>query len=816
MINNYFKIAWRNLLKRKSNTLINVLGLSTGMAICMLLLLFINDEWRYDQFHEKKDRIYRLALERKYPGRSTFYSFIPASIGEAAKTEFPEVEESTRLISARGFGSTFVKIGDKIFEEKEVLFADSNFFRVFSAPLLAGDPKTALEKPNSIVINKSAAIKYFGSTNDIVGKTLEIEDRPNTITGLVDDWPDHAHFSFNMLIATNTFLQNVPKDYISFSAHTYLLLNEKSNPAELEAKLPRIVEKYVSGSIEKNFGQTYTQFISSGNGYRYFLQPLTKIHLTSDLEGELGANGSERSVYIFLVIAIFILVIACINFVNLSTARSMERAKEVGIRKTFGSDKKSLISQFLVESVLISLVSILLAVILAILLIPWLNEISGKQLSSTYFLQPPVLLLLLFFTVIVGFIAGLYPAFVLSSFKPIEVLRGKPGIKSGGVSLRNGLVVFQFATSVMLIICTLIVNQQMDFVLSNKLGYKKDHIVTIERTDLLGDKAEAFRNELMKIPGVEKVSGTTSAPGMPNYFGQSFQLKGTTENRTGRGILTDDAYLDVLSLTLLKGRFFNRTFGMDTLSIVLNESAVSALGIKGDPIGVSLTSPDEQLNPPGGQTLNTYSVIGVVKDYHYQSLHQEVAPLFFINLRKFTPVDPLLMIKLKPDQLQETLKAIESQWNNFIKGRPLNINFLDQSLEKLYLSEQTMRKVFSAFSLLAIFIACIGLIGLIAYTTQLKTREIGIRKVLGASVGNILILLGKNFLLLISIASLIAFPIAWWAMHRWLQDFVYRVNMQWWIFLVAGLAALSIALLTISIQAIKAAIANPVKSLRQE
>jgi putative ABC transport system permease protein len=816
MLKNYLKIAWRNLLKRKSNTIINVLGLSTGMAICMLLLLFIQDEWRYDQFHEKKDRIYRLALERKYPGRSTYYSFIPASIGEAAKITFPEIEENTRLFSADGFGSTFIKLGDKIFEEKEVIFADSNFFSVFTAPLLEGDSKTALGKPNSIVLNQSAALKYFGIKSGVLGKTLEIEERLYTITGLVSDWPDHAHFGFNMLISSNTFLQNEPRNYINFSAHTYLLLKENTNATKLEAKLPQIVEKYVAGAIAQNFGQSYEQFIASGNGYRYFLQPLTKIHLTSDMEGELGANGSERSVYIFLVIALFILLIACINFINLSTARSLERAREVGIRKTFGSERKSLIGQFLLESVMVCLGSAIIAVLLVIIFLPSLNNISGKSLNVFYFLQPKMFLLIGLFTLLIGLIAGIYPAFVLSSFKPIEVLRGKSGAISQGTVLRNGLVVFQFASSVILIICTLVVNQQMDYVLSNKLGYKKDHVVTIERTDLLGDKAEAFRNELMKIPGVEKVSGTTAAPGIPNYFGQSFQLKGTTENRTGRGIFTDDAYLDVLSLNLVSGRYFNKSFGTDTLSVLLNEKAVAALGIKGDPIGVNLTTPDEQLNPPDGKSFNTYTVIGVVRDFHFQSLHQQVEPLFFMNLRKVSQVDPLLIIKMKPDRLPETLKAIEGQWNSFIKDRPLNLDFLDQSLARMYQSEQTIRKVFSIFSILAIFIACIGLLGLISYTTQMRTREIGIRKVLGASIGNILVLLGKNFLLIISIASLIAFPIAWWAMHRWLQDFVYRVNIQWWIFLMAGLAALSIALLTISFQALKAAIANPVKSLRTE
>lgn len=810
------KIAWRNLLKRKSNTIINVLGLSTGMAVCMLLLLFIQDEWRYDQFHEKKDRIYRLALDRKYPGRSTFYSFIPASIGEAAKTTFPEIEESTRLLSARGFGSTFIKLGDKILEEKEVLFADSNFFLVFTSPLLEGDPKTALEKPNSIVLNKSAAIKYFGISSGILGKTLEIEDRPYTITGLVADWPEHAHFGFNMLISTNTFLQNEPKNYINFSAHTYLLLKENTNASNLEAKLPQIVEKFVAGAIAQNFGQSYEQFKSSGNGYRYFLQPLTKIHLGSDMEGELGANGSERSVYIFLIIALFILLIACINFINLSTARSLERAREVGIRKTLGSARKSLIVQFLFESVMISFISLVIAILLVILFLPSLNNISGKSLYISSFLQLNIFLLLFLFTLLTGLIAGIYPAFVLSSFKPIEVLRGKPGVKSKGVTLRNGLVVFQFASSVILIICTLVVNQQMEYVLSNKLGYNKDHVVTIERSDLLRDKAEAFRNELMKIPGVIKVSGATAAPGMPNYFGQSFQLKGTTENRTGRGIFTDDAYLDVLSLSLVSGRYFNKSFGTDTLSVVLNEKAVTALGIKGDPIGVSLTTPDEQLNPPDGKSMNTYTVIGVVRDFHFQSLHQQIEPLFFMNIRKVTQEDPLLMVKMKTERLSETLKSIEVQWNSFIKDRPLNLDFLDQSLAKMYQSEQTIRKVFSIFSILAIFIACIGLLGLIAYTTQMRTREIGIRKVLGATVGNILLLLGKNFLLLISIASLLAFPIAWWAMHKWLQDFVYRIDIKWWVFMTAGLITVCIAVLTISIQAIQAAVANPTKSLRQE
>ena len=749
------------------------------------------------------------------PGRSTSYAIIPLSIGEAIKKEFPEVEESTRLFGNRGAGDFYVKIKDKVFDEKNVVNADSNFFRVFTAKLLGGDANTALEKPNSVVLNETTAKKYFGSATEAMGKTLEVDGGSLLVTGVCEDWPEHSHFLFDLLISSSSFLNGAPANYINFSASTYLLLKENASAKTLESKLPLIVEKYVSGQVEKLFGQTFRQFTASGNGYHYYLQPLTRIHLTSDLEAEFRPNGSQRAVTIFAIIAVFILFIACINFINFSTARSVERAKEVGIRKTFGSERGSLVKQFLMESILVCLISVVLAAAIIIRVLPLFNQVSGKHLTTAWFLQPAQLLVLLAFSVAVGILAGIYPAFVLSSFRPIAVLRGKLTSSRYGRSLRNGLVGFQFFISVILIICTLVVNRQMGYVLGDKLGFKKDHIITVERTDLLDKNTNAFKNEVMKMADVENISGTSAMPGNQNFFGISFNQMGSTESHTGRGLVVDDQYLKTMGLQLDGGRFFSKDFSMDTLGIVLNEKAVSELGITGNPVGARLNSPDPQLNSPTGDPY-VYTVIGVVKDFHFQTLHQQIEGLYILNARKFGPIDPLMAIQIKGDNFSATVKALESKWKTFVHERPFKYSFLDQSLAELYHAEQTTKKIFSIFSVLAIFIACIGLLGLIAYTTQQRIREIGIRKVLGASIPNILVLLGKNFFTLILVASLIAFPVAWWAMHKWLQDFAYRITIPWWIFLLAAIMAALVALITISFQAIRAAVANPVKSLRTE
>src|SRR5258708_2718650 len=557
MFKNYLKVALRSLLKRKVFTAINILGVATGMTVCLLIILFIRSELGYDNFEPNADRIYRVVLERKYPERSTSYSIIPQSIGGAIQKEFPEVAVSTGLLDLSGKDNFLVKIGDQPFEEQNVVAADSNFVRVFAMPLLAGDTATALQKPNMAVVNEGTAIKLFGSAANALGKTFGTEDVKVRfqISGICKDWPDNSHMQFNILLSSITFPFAHQTNYTGFSTYTYLLLNKNASPASLEAKFPRIIEKYVSGEIARSFGVTFQQFLASGNGYHYYLQPLPKIHLTSDLEAEMKPNGSMRSVYIFGIIAIFILGIACINFINLSTARSMERAKEVGIRKTFGSEKKSLIFQFLLESVLVSLFSTLLSLLLILVLLPLFNKLSGKELSIIGFLEPLTLGLLLVFGLLVGLVAGLYPAFVLSSFQPIKVLKGKFQTNKYGTALRNGLVVFQFAISIILIICTIIVNRQMGYMLGDKLGFKKDHIIEIERSDLLNEKTRPFRNELAGIAGVEKVSGASSLPGDNGFFGISWQPVGSRESMTGRGIVVDDQFAATLGLELKEGRF---------------------------------------------------------------------------------------------------------------------------------------------------------------------------------------------------------------------------------------------------------------------
>jgi putative ABC transport system permease protein len=815
MFNNYWKVAIRSLLKRKGYTLINILGLATGMAVCGLIVLFVRSELRYDDFQPNGDRVYRLVLDRQYPGRTTSYAIIPAGIGDAVRKEFPEVAAKTGFQDATNNGKLFIEAGDKSFEESHVLLADTNFFRVFPTAFPEGDPVTALQKPFTVVLTEETAKRYFGSPAAAMGKVLETEGSQHfTVTAVCADLPDNSHMAYDLLISAASFPVLEP-NYVGFSDYTYLLLNKNADPAALESKLPAIVEKYVSGIISRSFGMTYQQFRAAGNGYHYYLQPLRRIHLTSDLEAELRPNGSLRAIYIFGIIALFILCIACINFVNLSTARSVERAKEVGIRKTFGSQKRSLVLQFLVESMLVSLLSVLLSFLLMWLLLPLFNQLSGKDLSPRPYLEPVRLGLVILFGGLVGLLAGVYPAFVLSSFQPINVLKGKFKSNRYGTALRNGLVIFQFAISIGLIVCTITVNRQMQYMLGDRLGFRKDHIIQIERTDLVGNQTNAFRNQLAGIAGIEMVSGTNNLPGGQLFFGTTFEPYAGHQSVTGRGIIVDDKFAALLGLEMKEGRFFSRDFPTDSLAVIVNESAVAALGLKEPVIGSRLTSPDGFLNAGDGAT-NVYKVIGVVRDFNYQTLHVAIAPLFFANAAKFGNVTPLTAVLVKGDQFGATLAAIQQTWRHFVPGRPFHYSFLDQRLADQYKSEQTIRRIFTVFSGLAIFIACIGLLGLAAYATQQRLREISIRKILGAGAGTIARMLSVDFLRLVTISALVAVPFSWMAMHAWLRSFVYRVDLSWWIFALAWALSLAITLLTTGYQAIRAAMTNPVKVLRSE
>lgn len=819
MLQNYLKIALRQLGRHKGYTVINILGLAIGMACCLLILMYVQDELSYDKFHEDGDRIHRMALERTYPGRSRLYAIIPHSYAHSVKDEYPEVEDATRMFFFQG--TVTFRHNDELYEEANRIWVDSNFFQFFDFKVLEGEPNDLLNKPESIVLTETTAKKYFGSESPI-GKTLTIpqpqpqqDDIVLVVTGVCEDLPENSHMKFDM-IQSSTALQFIqPPNYVSFSAYSYLKLAPNASAANLENKFPDMVTKFASGPILRNFGVSYEEYQKQGNGYRYFLQALPEIYLTSKLESEMKPTGNKAQVYIFLAIAILILFIACINFMNLATARSAERAKEVGIRKTLGSDRKTIAGQFLIEAISISLISTLLAWAILQLSIPYFNEIANKSFSASQIVNWQYIPGLIGLGLLVGILAGSYPAFILSNFKPLEVLRGKFSASGKGTVLRNSLVVFQFAISAFLIIATIVVYRQLEFIQNKELGFDKEHLVTLTGAFGMGpQKSKTFKERVAALPGVAAVSGCNTQPG-DNYFGISFRPQGANEMTTGSGMIIDDGYIECMEMEIVEGRSFSDEFA-DTLSVIVNEAAVKEMGIS-DPIGKQLesntpflaTNPDEP---------SFYTIVGVVKDFHFQTLHQIISPLFMVHNESGNGngVDNLITVRMKPPDFQGTITEIESLWKAELPNQPFNYDFMDRDWEVLYQKEMDSRKVLSVFAFIAIFIACMGLLGLAAYITQQRTKEIGIRKVLGATTENIVTLLSKDFLKLVAIALIFASPLAWWLGKQWLADFAYRIEIQWWMFLVAGVVAVAIAFFTVSFQSIRAALANPINSLRDE
>ena len=816
MLRNYFVLAIRNLLKNGRYTLINVLGLATGIACCLLILLYVADERGYDRHWPDGARICRMSLERIYPDRRTGYAIVPPSYAQSVKNECPEVEAVARIADFNDGGATVFKVGERTFEETRLLAADSTFFRVFKIPLLHGNPAKALTDPDGIVLTASAARRYFGKT-DVLGQTIQLpggnQVRQLNVAGVCEDLPENAHFSFDLLMSTKgvRFLEAV--NHISFAANTYFLLHPGANAQAMEAKFPEIVEKYAAGEIQRNFGVSWDEFKKVGNGYRYYLTPLHDIHLHSNLEAELKPPGNATMTRVFTLVALFILLIACVNFMNLATARSAERAREVGLRKTLGGERRQLIGQFLLEAMLVSACATLLAAVLTALALPAFNELAGKNLHLSDYANGWGIAGLLLFTVAVGLVAGSYPAGVLSGFRPIEVLKGRFSAQKRGVALRNGLVVFQFSISILMLVSTIVVFRQLRFISEKQLGFQKEHVITIPNAFFLGPKTEAFKQELLGIPGALAAAGASEAPGGPNYFGTSFKKPEDNESVTGRCAIADDRYLQALGMELVTGRGFSKNFN-DSLSVIVNERAARDLALGADPVGKRLVMPGSFFDPNDGAV--QFTVIGVVRDFHFQSLHENIVPLFLVYHQVTQRTNNLLVARVQPEQFQTFIREAEKRWQAFVPGQPFHYSFLDANLAALYAAEQREQRIFGLFALLAVFIACIGLLGLAAYMAQQRTKEIGIRKVLGASVAGITGLLAKGFLKLVAVAILIASPIAWYFMDQWLSDFAYRIEMQWWMFAAAGAAAVAIAFLTVSFQSVRAALANPVRALRSE
>lgn len=810
MFTNYLKIAWRNLIKNKTFSIINIFGLAIGLASFMLIALYVVDEKSYDKFHVNATDIYRIHSDIKFGGNELHMAVSSDAIGQALKNDYPEVKEYVRFYNSSG--SKLIKKGNDFINEPRVVHADSTLFDVFTLPGIEGDTKTALNDPNTVVLTESSALKYFGTTN-IIGKTIEIKDNENpvyTVTAVIEDMPRNSHFHFDFIFS----MDNVDYGWGNFLSHnfqTYIQLQKGTDYKEFEKNFVQFIDKYILPQAQQfmEIG-SMAEFKSAGNKLEYTLMPLTDIHLHSDRAVEMGVNGNIQYVYIFSAIAIFILLIACVNFMNLSTARSANRAREVGIRKVLGTEKKSLIIQFLAESIFLVFISLILAIVISYLSISYFIEISGKELVFTDLLNPGFLLALVLLPVAVGGLAGTYPAFFLSSFKPINVLKGRIHQSFSKSSLRSGLVVFQFATSIILIICTIVVFLQLEFIQNKKIGFNKDQVLIIQGTDALGNSVDAFKNEVAKMGSVKSASFAGFIPvSNSSRTDNTFSTEPVMTDKTALSMQIwniDYDYIPTMGMEMSDGRNFSAEFGSDSTGIIINETTAKLIGGE-NLIGKKIYGNDG--NP--GQSI-PMTIVGVVKNFNFESLRENVGPLSFkLGNNKWATA-----FKIEASDASDLIANIEDKWKEMAPGMPFSYNFLDESFDQMYMAEQRIGKVALSFAILAILIACLGLFGLATYMSEQRTKEIGVRKVLGATVPSIVSLLSQDFIKLVLIAAIIAFPLSWWAMNSWLEEFAYRINIAWWIFLIAGLSAILIALVTVSYQAIKAAIANPVKSLRTE
>ena len=806
MIRNYLKIAFRNLWRNKTFTAINVFGLALGISTCLLIMLFVQNELSYDRFNTKADRIVRVVFRGSIGGEKMKEAMAMPPVAQTLKSTYPEVEEATRL---RRGGYPRVSYENKTFKEDAFAFVDSNFFQVFTFPLVKGDPKTVLLQPNTIVISETAAEKYFGH-EDPIGKVLNFKDM-NTgfkISGVMKKMPENSHFHYDILGSMVTDRESRIPSWMTSEYYTYLVLSPGYDYKKLNAKLPQIVEKYMAPQLEKAMGLTFAQFRQKGNDIGLFLQPLTDIHLRSDLNLELEPGGDIRYVYIFSVVALFMLAIACINFMNLSTASASKRAREVGIRKVLGSLKKQLVKQFLIESILIAAVALVISVCLVYWAIPFFNKISGKNLSLHLMGNPLLIPGLLLFGLITGILAGSYPAFFLSSFKPVAVLKGKLTTNKNSVGLRSGLVVFQFFISILLIVGTAIVYKQLSYIQNKKLGYDKDQMLIVEQTYWLGKNQDAFRQKLLSDPRVVSVSSSDYLPAgaSDNNNFMVFPDNNSTNLVKTLRYDVDYDYIPTFGMKLSDGRNFSKEFGTDSAAIIINEETAKAFGWSKNAIGHSLTRSEND-----GSRI-TFHVIGVVRDFHFKSLHEHISPLVMV----LTKNSGTMIVKTKTKNVAGLLVSMKKDWADLKAEAPFTYSFLDERFNNTYQAEQKVGVIMGLFAGLTILVACLGLFGLTTFTAEQRTKEIGIRKVLGATVTSIVTLLSKDFLKLVVIAFVIASPIAWFTMNKWLEDFAYRINISWWLFALAILLTVLITIVTVGFRAIKAAIINPVESLRSE
>lgn len=799
MFGNYLITAIRHLLKYKSSSAINVLGLAVGMACCVLIMLYVQDELSYDHHHRKKDRIYRIAESATVAGNPVEVATTPPPWGPALAEDYPQIERFTRLMPS--VSRWLIQYNSKRYYEQDFVFADSSVFDVFTIPLIQGNAKSALTEPNTVVVSESMGAKYFGDESPI-GKVLICDDKYEfTITGIMRDMTVNSHFRFDFLASYVSLESNRLYDEpstmqtqgLNHSVYTYLLLNENTPPADLEREFTGFLVKHLSEQLK-----------STGIEARPYLQPLTDIHLYSNLELEIHANSDIRYVYIFSSLAIFVLLIACMNFMNLSTARSAQRAQEVGIRKVLGANRNQLIKQFTVESIILSMIALLVAMGLVHLLMPLFNMMSGKAITVNYTTWlVPILVAIAVFT---GILAGGYPAFFLSSFRPVAVLTGALKAGASNPILRNILIIIQFAVTITMIVGTVVVFSQLEYMQNKKLGFDKENVIVVRMPDAKAISGySAYKNAVLQYPEIVNVSSSTNVPGGRPRIAL-VQPEGMKEEQSPayQIIRADFDFIETLDIRMESGRSFSRDFSTDSTACMINETAVRRLGWD-NPIGKTfrITMLSDYYPP--------YKVIGVMADFHNQSLHQQIEPLIVL----FSGPGSLMEIRIKGENLTRGVEILHEQWQKTFPNHPeMDYYFLDQNLDQLYLAEHRLGSVFFAGAILSIGIACLGLFGLSSFTAEQRTREIGIRKVLGAKVTDVIRLLSWDFTKLILLAFVIGALLSYYGLHTWLEGFPYRIGLNLWVFLLAGGNALLIAWLTVGFHAITAATSNPTVALQ--
>lgn len=808
MVKNNIKMAYRSMMRQKFYSMLNLTGLAISMAACVLIAVYVKHELSYDKFYRDSERIYRVATHIVFSGNEFNLPASPDPMAKTLAAEFPQIEKAGRL---RGGGTQLMSYEEKYFRQDLITYADQEIFEIFSMPLLYGDREHLLDEPNTVVIDETVARKFFGD-EDPVGKIIRHNDETDLkVTGVVAEIPDNSHFKFHVFISMLNRADARQNFWLSNNFITYVKLNSPEAAAQIEAQVPKFVKKHFAEQVKNIAGVDFDVAVNNGTVLEYYLQPLTSIHLYSHLDFELQPGGSLDYVIIFSIIGFFILLIACINFMNMATARASVRAKEVGVRKVLGSLRKQLIWQFLTESVLSSIVAFVAAIGLVYAVLPAFNQLTEKHLVDPVFGPGGLWPYLIVACLVVGILAGIYPAFVLSSYLPVKVLKGEVNKGRRAQWMRNALVIIQFTASIALVISSIIVYSQLNFLQNKDLGYDKDNVLFIDETHLLGDQAETYKNEILRNPYVDGVSLSGYIPSLDinnDFPVLRYDATSVDEAVSVQNWYVDEDYAKVYDLQLVDGRFLSKEFATDSSAVVINETAARRLGYLEGAVG-------QRIKTMGGVLDNaseTYHIVGVVKDWNYKSVHVAIQPQL-MHLRR---LGSGMNVRFAANRSKEVLETAESAWAEMTGGKPFEYMFMDELFDDSLRQESRVKSIFTVFAGLALSIACLGLFGLAAYITEQRKKEIGIRKVLGASTFSLLNLIFSNFTKLVLISAVLASPLAWWYMNTWLEGFPFRINIGPLIFVMATMSTLVIALLTVGYQSLRAARRNPVDNLRYE